>query len=141
MGPAVPQGGRYRTSRQRERILELLRSTGTHPTATWLYDRLKEEFPGLSMGTIYRNLHILQEQGLAGRIDFGSTFDRFDANMEPHYHFVCERCGAIVDLDLPPEDELETRVERRTGFQVSRHRVEFYGVCAACLRKEQGEER
>ena len=63
----------YRRSKQRERILALLRSTDTHPTANWLFGRLRKEFPNLSIGTIYRNIGILVQQGLIGRIAFGST--------------------------------------------------------------------
>jgi Fur family peroxide stress response transcriptional regulator len=127
----------YRRSRQRERILELLRSTGSHPTASWIYDRLKGEFPDLSMGTVYRNLNILIEQDLIKKIDFGSTFDRFDANRFPHYHFICERCGSITDLEVPIDETLNRRVGQDTGFSVTRHRIEFYGLCGKC-EKMQG---
>ncbi len=66
-----------RQSKQRNRILELLRSTEIHPTADWLYNQLKSEFPKLSLGTVYRNLSILEGQSLVKKIHFGSTFDRF----------------------------------------------------------------
>jgi Fur family transcriptional regulator, peroxide stress response regulator len=128
---------RYKRSRQRERILELLQSTGHHPTADWIYQRLKDEFPSLSMGTVYRNLSVLAEQGLISRIDFGSTFDRFDANTARHYHFVCERCGAIVDLELPVDDSLNDRVSSATPFTALRHRIEFYGICDRCQAEEE----
>ena len=127
------QGNSVRNrSRKRERILELLQETGAHPTADWVYDRLKKEFPNLSMGTVYRNLNILVEQGKIDRIDFGSTFDRFDANVGPHYHFICEHCGAIVDLSLPIDDSLNRRVNELTPFRVKRHSIEFYGLCDRC---------
>jgi len=125
----------YKRSRQRERILELLRGTGIHPTASWLYDRLKSEFPDLSLGTIYRNLNILIEQGLIRKIDFGSTFDRYDANTRPHYHFICERCGSISDLKIPIDDELNKRVELDTRYKAKRHRIEFYGLCDKCAHE------
>jgi Fur family peroxide stress response transcriptional regulator len=132
------RGNRERKrSRQRERILELLQGTGAHPTADWLYDRLKGEFPNLSMGTVYRNLNILVEQGLINRIDFGSTFDRFDARVGPHYHFICEKCGAIIDLPLPIDEALNRRVDEATPFAVSRHRIEFYGTCDRCRGAEK----
>ena len=129
---------KYRRSRQRERVLELLKNTGTHPTATWIYDRLKEEFPGLSPGTVYRNLGILIEQGLVRKIDFGSTFDRYDANTDPHYHFICERCGAIIDLGMPVNEELNRIVEKQTHHKATRHRIEFYGICEECAKKTEG---
>ncbi len=121
-----------RNSKQRTRILELLRSTGSHPTATWLYDKLKKEFPNLSLGTVYRNLNILVEQGLINKIDFGSTFDRYDAKIGKHYHFICEKCDLITDISMPIVDELDKQVISKTGFKVKRHRIEFYGLCKNC---------
>lgn len=131
-GEVIENSGKYRRSRQRERILELLRSTGRHPTADWIYEQLKKEFPNLSMGTVYRNLNVLLEQKLVRKIDFGSTFDRFDANVGQHYHFVCERCGAIIDLELPFDDSLNGRVNAATPFKARSHRIEFYGLCDRC---------
>lgn len=125
----------YKYSRQRERILDLLQHTGIHPTATWIYDQLKAEFPGLSMGTVYRNLSILIEQDHIKKIDFGSTFDRFDANVTPHYHFICENCGAIFDLKLPVVYTLNEKVREETHFAVHSHHIEFYGICGNCMRQ------
>jgi Fur family peroxide stress response transcriptional regulator len=128
---------KYKRSRQREKILELLRGTGIHPTASWIYDKLKSEFPDLSLGTIYRNLNILMEQGLIRKIDFGSTFDRYDANTSQHYHFICERCGSISDLEIPIDDELNKRAELNTKYKVNRHRIEFYGLCDRCASENR----
>jgi len=130
---------KYKKSRQRERILEILQSTGTHPTADWVYEKLKPEFPRLSMGTVYRNLAILIEQKLIKKIDFGSTYDRFDAHTDPHYHFICEQCGAIEDLPLPVMEELQEKAEASAHGTVLRHRIEFYGICSKCLRKQEEE--
>lgn len=126
---------KYKYSKQRERILDLLQNTGMHPTATWIYDQLKKEFPDLSLGTVYRNLNILIEQGLVKKIDFGSTFDRFDANTSEHYHFICERCGAIYDLKMPVISSLNKKVEEEGNFEVHHHRIEFYGICEKCKRE------
>jgi len=123
----------YRHSRQRDKILDLLRSTGKHPTASWVYDRLKKEFPDLSLGTVYRNLNILTEQGLIRKIDFGSTYDRYDANISRHYHFICERCGSISDLDLPVKEVLNEEVDKAANVKTMRHRIEFFGICENCL--------
>jgi Fur family transcriptional regulator, peroxide stress response regulator len=116
-------------------MLDLLRSTKAHPTANWLYGKLHKEFPNLSMGTVYRNIGILIQQGLINRIAFGSTFDHLDANMKPHYHFICERCKSISDLEVPPDESLNARPDQALGFKVSRHEVEFYGLCPKCSRK------
>jgi Fe2+ or Zn2+ uptake regulation protein len=125
----------YRRSRQRERILELLRSTDSHPTANWLFGKLRKEFPDLSLGTVYRNIGILIQQGLISRLAFGSTFDHLDANMMPHYHFICEQCDSIIDLDVPPDESLNAWPDKSLGFKVSRHEIEFYGLCPQCAKK------
>jgi Fur family transcriptional regulator, peroxide stress response regulator len=125
----------YKRSKQRQRILELLQSTETHPTANWLFRKLRKDFPNLSLGNVYRNIGILVEQGLISRIAFGSTFDRLDANMRPHYHFICENCDSIIDLVIPPDESLNVSLDKSLGFKVTRHEIEFYGLCAKCSNK------
>lgn len=124
-----------RHSKHRNRILELLRSTKTHPTADWIYEQLKKEYPQLSLGTVYRNLTILLEMGLAKKIHFGSTYDRFEANTEPHYHLICESCGKILDFEMPVYNELNSRATELTGFSVHHHKLEFFGLCEDCKTK------
>lgn len=122
----------FKRSKQRERILETLRQTTTHPTADWVYARLKPDFPKLSLGTVYRNLNILVEQDLVRRIDNGSSFDRYDARFNPHYHFICERCGKIIDLDVPVNNSLEQEISAKTGLLIKRHKIDFFGLCQDC---------
>lgn len=128
---------KYKRSRQRERILQTLRSTKSHPTAAWIYDALKSEFPDLSLGTVYRNLNILREQGLLRVLQSGSTFDRFDAELSDHYHFICERCGAVSDIHIPLEENLEAAASKVLGLPVHGHRLDFYGICAECAAKDR----
>ncbi|MCI0513787.1 transcriptional repressor [candidate division KSB1 bacterium] len=125
----------YRRSKQRERILELLRDTESHPTADWLYAQLKREFPNLSLGTIYRNLSILYEQGLIRKINFNSTFDRFEAKVAPHYHLICDNCGRVLDFAMPMDEELNARAKMLTDFTIQRHKIEFFGLCRQCKMK------
>jgi len=128
-------GKTYRYSRQRERLLAILRSTETHPTAAWLYDRLKKEFPSLSLGTVYRNLAILIAQGLVRKIDAGSTFDRYEAKTTPHYHLICRTCGKIVDFEKRFFPEIDEEIRRATDFDIEGHRIDFFGTCSECRRK------
>ena len=116
----------------RERILELVKSTGTHPTASWVYDKLREEFPTVAIGTVYRNLNILVSEGLIKSIQFDDSTDHFDAHTGKHYHFICEKCGAIRDLELPFDQTLEHMVEQHTNYEVNDHRLDFYGLCEKC---------
>lgn len=127
---------KYRQSRQRDMILKMLRKTDTHPTVDWIYEKMKKEFPKLSLGTVYRNVSILIEQGLVQRIQSGSTFDRYEANTAVHYHLICERCGKIIDFNMPVNAELEKIASKMTNFKILRHRINFYGLCPDCKKKE-----
>ena len=125
----------FRNSRQRTALLELLKSTKSHPTASWIYDELKKEFPDLSQGTVYRNLSVLAEQGLVQVLRSGSTFDRFDADTSAHYHVVCTVCGKVEDVAMKADAAGETSAARATGYRIEGHRLDFYGVCPACQKK------
>lgn len=128
---------RYKHSKQRESLLRVLKATSSHPTASWLYDQLKNEFPSLSLGTVYRNLSILQEQGLIQVLHSGSSFDHFDADIRPHYHFHCISCGKIQDVAIPADTELDKKVASLLKAEVSGHRMDFYGYCAECTGNHQ----
>src|SRR5690606_8217129 len=117
-----------RRTRQREVILEVLRGTKCHPTADWVYQEVRKEMPHVSLGTIYRNLKTLSEHGEIQELAFGATHSRFDANKELHYHFVCVERGLIGPLDIPVVEGLEEKVAER-GYEVTCHRLEFYGLC------------
>ncbi len=127
---------RYKRSRQRDRILDTLKTTKSHPTASWVYDQLKKDFPSLSLGTVYRNLGILRDQGLVRVLQSGSTFDRFDAEMKEHSHFVCETCGKIEDVDVPLNNDWGRSISASLGRKVSGYRLDFYGSCDDCDPQE-----
>jgi Fe2+ or Zn2+ uptake regulation protein len=133
MNNMTHSNGRYRHSKQRARILDLLRHTKSHPTAIMIFEELRREIPSLSLGNVYRNLNILVAQGFIRELKMGSTYDRYDGTVSPHYHFVCERCGEISDLELPHNETLNDKVRALTNSQVNYHRLEFYGACARCL--------
>ncbi len=128
----VGKKGFIRKTKQREVILSVLRSTHTHPTADWVYQEVRKEMPNVSLGTIYRNLKTLTEMGEALELSYGSTYSRFDGFADNHYHFVCEECGDVTDLDLPVQDSLEKSVGDSIGAEITHHRLEFYGVCGHC---------
>ena len=123
---------KLRRSKQRSRMLELLRETDKHPTATWLYDELRQEFPTVSLGNVYRNLSILVDQGFVRKLDFGSTFDRYELADEQHAHFVCRSCNRIYDLPMPDFGDYAERVTTTDGHELMSARVEFFGQCREC---------
>ncbi len=118
----------------REAVLSLLKENPIHPTVDWVYTRLRQEHPRVSLATVYRTLRILVSEGLLCELPFGSSEARFGlVRKERHYHFVCEACHRIYDLPLPHDSHLEEAVRRVTGYEVNRHTVEFYGRCLECL--------
>ena len=121
-----------RQTKQREAILKLLRSARSHYTADQVYDEVRKEVPNISKGTVYRNLKVLQEMGLVSELSLNGSLSRFEAKRESHYHFRCERCGRVFDLDEPINNELNKRIAKKTGFQVTYHQMEFRGFCKDC---------
>ncbi|HLC41979.1 MAG TPA: transcriptional repressor [Methylomirabilota bacterium] len=129
-----------RVTDQRRVILEMVRSTDTHPTAERVYHEVKKRVPRVSLGTVYRNLKLLTEQGLLAELADGH-YTRYDGKVGSHHHFRCSTCGRIFDLDEPLDRRLEERVASRTGFEVRDHRIEFFGRCAACARSRRPSRR
>lgn len=126
-------GKRY--SRQRELILEQLRATTEHPTAEMLYQWLKPNNPALSLGTVYRNLNLLADEGVITRMAF--PVERYDAATEPHSHFVCRHCGSVYDLPVPYDSDLDRRAAADSGHSVAGHELLFSGICHRCKNQKQ----
>lgn len=123
-----------RYSKKREAILEAIRDTDLHPSADWVYQKLKPTHPDLSLGTVYRNLAFFKEQGMVCCVGVVNGQERFDAVIEPHTHFICDHCGAVIDLHrIPVDPALDRKVGERYGFRVEHHKLVFHGVCDKCL--------
>lgn len=127
----------YRNTRQRQEILDFLINSKSHPTADWVYQKLKKRIKNLSLGTVYRNLRILKERGQIWELNFGSGLSRFDAIGHSHYHFVCNACRNIYDIKIPPIRSLDDKVMQMTGFRILSHRLLFFGLCDVCKLKKQ----
>ncbi len=127
-------GKRY--SKQRELIYQAVCSSRQHPTAEMVYQWLKPDNPNLSLGTVYRNLNLLADEGFLTRMPF--PIERYDANLEPHTHFHCKRCGGIFDLEIVYDPEMDTAAaEKAPGFRVDRHELLFTGLCDRCREQEE----
>lgn len=122
--------GATKHSKQRDALIEILQSTDTHPTAEWVYDQMREKFPNVSLATVYRNLKHMIEIGIAREI-YTDNSSRFDANMTDHYHFVCTKCGKLIDI-FPEKEHPEMKKLRDGGFTVDRYDLSVYGLCAQC---------
>jgi Fur family transcriptional regulator, peroxide stress response regulator len=124
-----------RYSRQRDLILQVLHSGALeHPTAQAVHDAVREQLPRISLGTVYRNLRQLVESGQLRVLQREGVL-LVDTRLEPHAHFVCERCGALHDLDLDLES-LQATVLRGAGHRVDHAEIHLRGSCARCLDGE-----
>jgi Fe2+ or Zn2+ uptake regulation protein len=121
-------------SKQREAIMKVLRSTSAHPSAEWIYEKVKKEIPSIGLATVYRNLKLLKEVGEVYEMHASNDTARFDGNINVHYHFYCDGCGKILDLDEPIDTTIETRIAMKTGLKVTRHHLELGGLCLDCQK-------
>lgn len=126
-----------RLTTQRQVILEELSKVKTHPTASELYDMVRKRLPRIGLGTVYRNLELMAENGLILKIEVGGTQKRFDAITEDHYHIRCSLCGRVDDIDVPVMKELATQAANSSAYLILGHHVEFTGICSACQQQRQ----
>ena len=124
-----------RYSRQREMIYKALMDTDQHPTAEGLYEWLKPDSPNLSLGTVYRNLNQLVEDGSIIRLNF--PVERFDAKVKAHPHMKCICCGRVYDIDMPYNCMLDMQASDFSGHKVESHELLFSGTCSSCRNQNK----
>ncbi|MBN1852778.1 MAG: transcriptional repressor [Pirellulales bacterium] len=128
----MPYRKRQRSTPQRRIILEELQKVRSHPTASELYELVRIRIPKISLGTVYRNLELLAEQGTIKKLSACGKETRFDGVVNPHYHVFCCQCGRVDDVfDLPKGFPLETP-EYVCGYRILGQRLEFFGICPKC---------
>lgn len=118
-------------SKQREAILNELRSRYDHPTVEELFFSLKKDLPSLSLGTVYRNLNSMADDGTITRLSVDGA-DRFDGNNSNHYHFRCSQCGKVSDVHMPLVENIEQQAQNFADGTVTSHCIVFSGVCTDC---------
>lgn len=124
---------RQNFSKKRQAILETICNTTIHPTAEWVYQTLKPEYPDLSLGTVYRNIAGFKQEGLIFRAAIVNGQERLDGNLSAHSHFICTQCGAVLDLCENLHDPVQKqKVEQDYQVEVEYQEVVFYGKCSAC---------
>ena len=123
-------------SRQRESIKAFLAGRTDHPTADTIYVNIKQQYPNISLGTVYRNLALLESLGEIKKISFGDGAEHFDPNTDPHYHFICRSCGQVSDLPMKVNTDIERDALLGFDGSIDSHEILFYGTCAYCRAKE-----
>lgn len=123
-------------SRQRDAIRQNLMGRCDHPTAETVYLDIKEDFPNISLGTVYRNLSLLAELGEIQKIITVNGPDRFDGNPKPHCHFHCNYCGSVSDIPFEYPDALNDSVSKHFPGIIEGNNVQFFGRCTDCMNTQ-----
>lgn len=125
-----------RQTKQRAAVVRVLTEAEQHPTAEWVYQEVRKEIPDISLGTVYRLLHTLEEEGLVRALAPLDGPKRFDGRPGPHHHLICTACGSISDVPILLEESAKTEIERWTNYTVSHVRLEWFGLCPRCRETE-----
>lgn len=124
---------RQNFSSKRSAIINAIQSTDTHPSAAWVYETLKDEYPNLSLGTVYRNIALFKEQGIVVSVANVDGEERIDGNTMPHAHFVCKQCKNVYDIFNTSLSGVDKELSE-SGYNVDAVSLTFYGTCADCKK-------
>jgi Fur family peroxide stress response transcriptional regulator len=123
----------YRLTPQRIALLRLLAASDGHPSASHLYDQIKDQFPTTSLATVYKTLNVLKAIDEVLELGFSDGDNRYDGNKPyPHPHLVCINCQRILDVEISLAQDLVEEAAQSSGYQIVSHRLDFYGLCPDC---------
>ena len=126
----------HRITPQRLSILKILVNSNKHPSAVMIYDQVKREFPVTSFATVYKTIGLIKELGEVLELEFSQDSNRYDGRKPySHPHLICTHCKKIIDPVLDTVNHLEKEIIQETGFQITNHRLDFFGVCPDCQSK------
>lgn len=130
-----------KNSKQRNLISKILQDANCHPTADWIYEQARKEMPNISLGTVYRNLKLLQADGKVRELAFEKGMSRYDGELGEHYHVRCSECGKIDDIHyIFPQESLD-EIQQKTGYRVYKQQMTFIGICPECYHKREHENK
>lgn len=133
----MPDEKKLRHSRQRDMIYQYLLGTKAHPSADMIYAALKEDIHGLSLGTVYRNLKLLEELGKVRKVASFNDTDRYDACCDDHVHFLCTQCGSIFDVDDADVNAIRNAISLNDNFHCDKLTLTLNGTCSYCSIKKE----
>jgi Fur family ferric uptake transcriptional regulator len=128
-----------KSTEQRDAIAHAFFATQRHVSVEELYLEVKRRHPRIGYATVYRMLKLLTECGLAAERHFRDGEARYESAAKRHHdHLICERCGKIVEFEEEQIEALQRDVARRSGFHLTGHKMELYGLCPACQSRKTG---
>lgn len=117
---------------QRIAVYNYLKSTKEHPSAETIHKALKEDYPTMSLATVYKTLKVLVEVGLVQEINVGEGNFRYDGITMAHPHIHCVNCSKVDDLEGINFDDLNLKVKNNTDYEILSNKIYFYGLCPEC---------
>ena len=129
------EGAGYRLTEPRRAVAEMIAERNGHFTAADLVDEARRHHPGMGRATVFRALDLFTTLRLVERVDLPGGDHAYVA-CEPahHHHAICTTCGRALDVEDLGLSEVLGEIGRRAGFRVTAHRLEIFGLCAACQR-------
>ena len=130
-----------RLTPQRLALLKIIARGEGHHTVDQIYELIKPDFPTTSLATIYKTLSLLKDMGEVLELNFASAGSRYDGNKPyPHPHVMCTRCGQIIDSEFKALAEISLEMAKNTGYQITHHQLNFFGLCPICQKEGQPAE-
>jgi Fur family peroxide stress response transcriptional regulator len=127
----------HKITPQRMAIVKILAKSDGHPSVEDIHSQIKQDFPTMSLATVYRNIVLIKSLGEVLELGFPDGSNRYDGNKPtPHPHVICIKCRKIVDPDLDSLDEMTKEVARETDFKILNHRMDFFGICSNCMAEK-----
>jgi Fur family peroxide stress response transcriptional regulator len=118
-------------------IVKILAKSEGHPSVEDIHAQVKNDFPTMSLATVYKNIELMKSVGEVLELGFPNGSNRYDGNNpHPHPHVICIRCNKIVDPNLDSLDEMKKEVALETHFKILNHRLDFFGLCSECAADE-----
>ncbi len=123
----------YRLTPQRLAVLRVLAQNPDHPSVEEIHHQVRRDFPTTSLATIYKTVHLLKEMGEVLELGFAEWGSRYDGRRPySHPHVICTQCGAVVDHELAGMADISREISDKTGYSISHHRLDFFGLCPRC---------
>ena len=127
------RSNRHKLTPQRLAVARILAKSEGHPGVDAIYDQLKEDFPTMSLATVYRNVMLIKSLGEVLELGFPEGGNRYDGNKPyPHPHVICVQCKKIIDPEIASLQDLTREVTAVSGYKILTHRMDFFGICEAC---------
>jgi len=127
-----------RITPQRMAVLKILAESKGHPSVEKIYEQVKKQFPTTSLATVYKSVAVIKELGEVLELGFTDGSNRYDGNKPyPHPHLICTECRKIMDPSLSALADVTQKLVEETGFKITNHRLDFFGICPECQKKEE----